>query len=46
MKALKGLILKPNLVFDLFPDHPLRYKLEIVNIDSTLDFYLVFRQEE
>lgn len=32
--------------FDSLPDHPLRQKLEIVNTDSSLDFYLVFRQEE
>lgn len=38
--------LKHHLVFDSLPDHPLRQKLEIVNTDSTLDFYRVFRQGE
>lgn len=46
MEVLDRLILKQHLVFDSLSDHPLRQKLEIVNTDSTLDFYLVFRQEE
>ena len=46
MKGLHSLAVNHHLAFDLSPDHPWRHKLEIVNIASTLDFYLVFRQEE
>lgn len=38
MKVLRSMILKHHLGFDLSPDHPLRHKLEIVNIAPTLDF--------
>lgn len=43
MEVLGRLILKHHLGFDSLPDHPLRQKLEIVNTDSTLDFFPTFQ---